>query len=84
MVTAWEAQQQDPSVTLLAFDEQLALLVDAEWLARGEPTVGLGSTGSQAAPESVSAIMAPGKIGSRGRLGEVVLCILQHVTPGGG
>ncbi|HXX37263.1 MAG TPA: IS21-like element helper ATPase IstB [bacterium] len=34
MVTAWEAQQQDPSITALAFDERLALLVDAEWLAR--------------------------------------------------
>jgi len=34
MVTAWEAQQQDPSSTSLAFDERLALLVDAEWLAR--------------------------------------------------
>ncbi len=34
MVAAWEAQQQDPSNTSLAFDERLALLVDAEWLAR--------------------------------------------------
>ena len=31
---AWEAQQQDPTVTALSFDERLALLVDAEWLAR--------------------------------------------------
>jgi hypothetical protein len=34
MVAAWETQQQDPSITSLAFDERLALLVDAEWLAR--------------------------------------------------
>jgi DNA replication protein DnaC len=34
MVTAWEAQQQDASTSALAFEERLALLVDAEWLAR--------------------------------------------------
>lgn len=34
VLTAWEAQQQDPSIASLAFDERLALLVDAEWLAR--------------------------------------------------
>jgi len=34
MVAAWDAQQQDPSIASLAFDERLALLVDAEWLAR--------------------------------------------------
>ncbi len=32
--TAWEAQQADPTVASLGFDERLALLVDAEWLAR--------------------------------------------------
>lgn len=32
--TAWEAQHADPQVTTLSFDERLALLVDAEWLAR--------------------------------------------------
>ena len=31
---AWEAQQQEPAVAALGFDERLALLVDAEWLAR--------------------------------------------------
>ena len=31
---AWEAQQADPEVGGLSFDERLALLVDAEWLAR--------------------------------------------------
>ena len=31
---AWQAQQQDPALTGLAFDERLALLVEAEWLAR--------------------------------------------------
>ncbi len=34
MAQAWEAQQQDPAVTQLAFDERLGLLIDAEWLAR--------------------------------------------------
>jgi len=34
IVAAWEAQQADPNVTSLAFDERLALLVEAEWLAR--------------------------------------------------
>ena len=34
MLATWEAQQQDPSSTSLAFDERLALLIDAEWLAR--------------------------------------------------
>src|ERR1700730_3766854 len=34
MLAAWETQQQDPNITSLAFDERLALLVDAEWLAR--------------------------------------------------
>ena len=31
---AWQAHQQDPGMTDLSFDERLALLVDAEWLAR--------------------------------------------------
>jgi DNA replication protein DnaC len=31
---AWQAQQQDPTTHDLGFDERLALLVDAEWLAR--------------------------------------------------
>lgn len=34
LLAAWEAQQQDPSSTSLTFDERLALLIDAEWLAR--------------------------------------------------
>ncbi|HXX36527.1 MAG TPA: IS21-like element helper ATPase IstB [bacterium] len=34
MLATWEAQQQDPSCASLAFDERLALLIDAEWLAR--------------------------------------------------
>jgi DNA replication protein DnaC len=34
MAHAWEAQQQDPAIAHLAFDERLGLLVDAEWLAR--------------------------------------------------
>ena len=32
--STWEAQQADPAVASLGFDERLALLVDAEWLAR--------------------------------------------------
>lgn len=31
---AWQAQQQDPALTAIPFDERLALLVEAEWLAR--------------------------------------------------
>ena len=31
---AWEAQQADPALAAVAFDERLALLVEAEWLAR--------------------------------------------------
>ena len=34
MVSAWEAQHQDPSINALAFDERFALLVEAEWVAR--------------------------------------------------
>ncbi len=34
LAAAWSAQQADPSVTGLSFDERLGLLVDAEWLAR--------------------------------------------------
>ena len=34
MIAAWEAQQRDPSMSQLPFDERLALLVDAEWLVR--------------------------------------------------
>src|ERR1700742_2773859 len=34
MTTAWITQRQDPSMAELSFDERLALLVDAETLAR--------------------------------------------------
>ena len=34
MATAWEAQQKDPSLGQIAFDERLGLLVDAECFAR--------------------------------------------------
>ena len=34
MTTAWIAQRQDPSMADLSFDERLALLVEAETLAR--------------------------------------------------
>src|SRR2546427_6591361 len=30
---AWLAQQQDPALTAVPFDERLGLLVEAEWLA---------------------------------------------------
>src|SRR5206468_8558377 len=32
--TAWLAQQQDPALAAVPFDERLGLLVEAEWLAR--------------------------------------------------
>lgn len=34
LARAWEAQQQDAEMSELAFDERLALLVDAEWMDR--------------------------------------------------
>jgi DNA replication protein DnaC len=34
MATAWSAQQQDPAMSGLSFDERLGMLVDAEWTAR--------------------------------------------------
>ena len=34
LATAWQAQQQDPALSAVPFDERLGLLVDAEWLAR--------------------------------------------------
>jgi len=34
LATAWQAQQQDPALNAVPFDERLGLLVDAEWLAR--------------------------------------------------
>ena len=36
MAAEWLRQQQDPGLAPLSFDERLALLVDAEWLARRE------------------------------------------------
>jgi DNA replication protein DnaC len=34
LADAWRAQQKNPEIAALAFDERLGLLVDAEWLAR--------------------------------------------------
>lgn len=34
LAAAWQAQQQQPDVAKLAFDERFAMLVDAEWLHR--------------------------------------------------
>jgi DNA replication protein DnaC len=34
MAAAWEAQQAQPDLASLSFDERLGLLVDAEWMAR--------------------------------------------------
>jgi DNA replication protein DnaC len=34
MAAAWTAQQQQPDLTALAFDERFGLLVEAEWAAR--------------------------------------------------
>ena len=38
--SAWEAQQKQPDVSAMAFDERLGLLIDAEWLARENARVG--------------------------------------------
>ena len=38
--SAWEAQQKQPDLTTLSFDERLGLLVEAEWLARENARVG--------------------------------------------
>jgi len=40
MTTAWIAQRGDPSMSELSFDERLALLVDAETLARDNKRLG--------------------------------------------
>lgn len=34
LARAWKAQQEDPTMSDLGFDERLALLVDAEWMER--------------------------------------------------
>ena len=34
LAAAWLAQQQDPALAAVPFDERLGLLVEAEWLAR--------------------------------------------------
>ena len=34
LAAAWHAQQQDPALAAVPFDERLGLLVEAEWLAR--------------------------------------------------
>src|SRR5262245_42600110 len=48
MAAAWTEQQQHADVTSLAFDERFGLLVDAEWLARGEQAPDPGAEGGQA------------------------------------
>jgi len=40
MAAAWEEQQKNPDVVAMSFDERLALLVDAEWMARENDRVG--------------------------------------------
>jgi DNA replication protein DnaC len=40
MAAAWEEQQRSPDVVAMSFDERLALLVDAEWMARENHRVG--------------------------------------------
>lgn len=40
LAKTWEAQQAQPDVMTLSFDERLGLLVDAEWLARENTRVG--------------------------------------------
>jgi len=36
MAAAWVEQQRSADVVALSFDERLAMLVDAEWMMRGE------------------------------------------------
>src|SRR5271156_1061428 len=40
MAAAWEEQQRNPDVVAMSFDERLALLVDAECMARENDRVG--------------------------------------------
>jgi DNA replication protein DnaC len=40
LAAAWAAQQQDPSLAPLPFDERLGLLVDAEWMHRENRRLG--------------------------------------------
>src|SRR5580658_9012639 len=40
MAAAWEEQQKNPDAVAMSFDERLALLVDAEWMARENDRVG--------------------------------------------
>ena len=40
MAATWEEQQRSPDVVAMSFDERLALLVDAEWMARENDRVG--------------------------------------------
>jgi DNA replication protein DnaC len=47
MASAWAQQQKDPSLGGLSFDERLALLVDAEYLARDNRRLGRLLKGAQ-------------------------------------
>jgi len=40
MAEAWAAQQAQPNLNSLSFDERFGLLVDAEWLARENARLG--------------------------------------------
>jgi DNA replication protein DnaC len=40
MAAAWEEQQKNPDVVAMSFDERLALIVDAEWMARDNARIG--------------------------------------------
>jgi hypothetical protein len=42
MADAWTAQQKDPTIGSLSFDERLALLVDIEHMARHNRELALG------------------------------------------
>src|SRR6266571_4895239 len=42
LAAAWLAQQQDPALAAVPFDERLGLLVEAEWLARENRHLALG------------------------------------------
>ncbi len=40
MAAAWQEQQKNPDIVAMSFDERLALIVDAEWLARENARIG--------------------------------------------
>src|SRR2546428_5946482 len=65
LAAAWLTQQQDPALAAVPFDERLGLLVEAEWLAPGEPRPAPAPPGaklplSQACVEGIRHAPRPG------------------------